>query len=127
MQAVDRAILQGSRVDLISRWRTLVLTDIVYKIIAFVLIAPLIGFVFRMLVAFSGREILADEEILYFALSPVGLLTIVVVGAISIGTLAFEQAALMTILFRGTDRTILQTFMSPDRNTRSRSNFMKKV
>jgi len=41
---------------------------------------------------------LADEDILFFLLEPVGLICVIVVGALSLAILAFEQAALMGVL-----------------------------
>ena len=58
-----------------------------------------------MSVCYSGYSFpcpdarLADEDILFFALSPTGIAAIIIVGAVSVGTLAFEQSALMTIMF----------------------------
>lgn len=41
---------------------------------------------------------LADEDIIFFLLEPVGLICVIVVGALSLAILAFEQAALMGVL-----------------------------
>lgn len=74
------------------------LTDIVYKAIAFVVLTPLVGALFRLFVSISGRTVLADEDILRFVLSPVGWGALVVVGGVAIGIMALELSALMTIV-----------------------------
>ncbi len=42
---------------------------------------------------------LADTDILFFVLSPIGVVTLIVVGAVSLAIIALEQACLMTIGF----------------------------
>jgi len=43
--------------------------------------------------------VLADQDILFFVLSPVGLATVVVVGAVTLAILTLEQACLLAIGF----------------------------
>jgi glycerophosphoryl diester phosphodiesterase len=73
-----------------------------YKVLAFVLLTPLAGLALRVFVSTSGSAVLADTDILYFFLSPIGLVTVVVVGALSLGVVALEQACLMTIGYSAT-------------------------
>jgi len=89
--------------DFRRSWKELVLTDVAYKIIAFIVLAPLVGILFRVLVAFSGKSVLADQDILFFFLGPVGWICFVVVGGIWLGIVALEQAALMGILSASDD------------------------
>ena len=84
--------------DLRATWKTLAITDIAYKFIAFVVLSSIVGITFRIMLSLSGRTVLADEDILYFLLEPVGLVCVIVVGALSLGILAFEQAALMGVI-----------------------------
>ena len=79
-------------------WKTLAITDIVYKIIAFLILTSIVGIAFRTMLSLSGRTVLADEDILYFLMEPVGLLSVVIVGALWLGIFALEQAALMGVL-----------------------------
>ncbi len=79
-------------------WRTLALTDIVYKLVAFVLLTPLVAIVFRALLAWSGKSVLADQDILLFFLKPAGWAATVVLGGLWLAIVALEQAALMAIL-----------------------------
>ena len=80
------------------RWRKLFLTDIVYKIIAFVLLTPLVAILFQTFIGLSGNTVLADQDVLYFLLGPVGWICLVLVGALWLGIVALEQAALLAIL-----------------------------
>ncbi len=93
-----RSLIGGVVHDFRSSWKTLALTDIVYKIIAFVVLTPLLGLLFRVLLATSGSAVLADQDILFFFLGPVGWLCFITVGALWLGIVALEQSALMAIL-----------------------------
>ena len=79
-------------------WKALVLTDITCKIIAFVVLTPLVGVLFRGLVALSGRSILADRDILLFFLGPVGWVCFTAVGSLWLGIFALDQSALLGII-----------------------------
>ena len=94
----NRALLYTVARGFRSSWKALVLTDITYKIIAFVLLTPLVGVLFRVLVALSGRSILADQDILIFFLGPVGWVCFIAVGSLWLGIVALDQCALLGIL-----------------------------
>ncbi len=86
-------------------WRQLVLTDVAYKVAAFVVLLPLAGLALRGFLVLSGNPAIADLDILFFALSPLGLLTIIVVGAIILAVLVLELACLMIIGFGAAQKT----------------------
>ena len=79
-------------------WKQLALTGILYELIAFVLLTPVVSILFQGFLSISGRTILADEDILHFLFTPLGWICLMVVGAVAIGILALEQTALMVIL-----------------------------
>ena len=81
-----------------SSWKQLALTDLVCKLIAFVLLTPLVGILFRLLLAAAGKTVLADQDILFFLLRPAGWLCGIAVGGLWLGIAALEQAALMAVL-----------------------------
>jgi glycerophosphoryl diester phosphodiesterase len=81
-----------------STWKTLALTDIAYKIVAFIVLTPLVGILFRVLLAVSGKTVLADQDILFFFLGPVGWVCAIALGGLWLGIVALEQAALMGVL-----------------------------
>ncbi len=78
-------------------WQKLLLADLVFKAIAFILIAPAVSIVFRTLLAISGRQMLADADIAKFLLHPVGLGSFLLFSAILISIFAIELAILMTL------------------------------
>ena len=98
VNAVRRGRIATVLHDIRFSWKELVLTDITYKVLALLLLTPIIGILFRVLVALSGRSVIADEDILHFALEPMGWICIIAVGALSIAMIALEQAALMGIV-----------------------------
>ncbi|RLE31142.1 MAG: glycerophosphodiester phosphodiesterase [Acidobacteria bacterium] len=85
--------------DFLRAWPRLLATDVVYKIIALVVLTPVVGLALKFFIATGGNTVLADQDILYFVLSPVGLAALVVVGAVSLAILTLEQACLMAIGF----------------------------
>ena len=84
--------------DLRSSWKELVLAGLVFKIIAFVLLTPLVGILFRLLLAMSGTSVLSDVDLLYFFLRPIGWLCFITAGALWLAILALEQASLVGII-----------------------------
>jgi glycerophosphoryl diester phosphodiesterase len=78
------------------------LTDVVYKILTFIVLAPIVATAFRLFVEFSGRTVLADEDILLFFISPVGWLCFITVGGLSLAIVALGQAALLHLLHKNT-------------------------
>ncbi|HJQ80052.1 MAG TPA: glycerophosphodiester phosphodiesterase [Lacipirellulaceae bacterium] len=94
----DRSLLAAAASDLRRSWKELVLTDLAYKLIAFVVLTPAIGILFRVLIAASGNAILTDQDILFFFLGPIGWICFVAVGALWLGIIALEQAALLGIV-----------------------------
>ncbi|WP_221894791.1 hypothetical protein [Bathymodiolus japonicus methanotrophic gill symbiont] len=91
-------ILCAASRDFRATWKTLLITDLFYKFISFLVFSSVVGIAFRTMLSLSGRAVLADEDILYFLLEPIGWVSVIVVGAISLGILAFEQTALMGVL-----------------------------
>ncbi len=85
--------------DFLQAWPRLLATDVVYKIIALVVLTPVVGLALKFFMATRGSSVLADQDIVYFLLSPVGLVALVVVGGVSLAILTLEQACLMAIGF----------------------------
>lgn len=95
---IRRAVTLAVR-DLRRAWLQLLITDVAYKIVAFTVLLPLAGLTLQVFLALSGNSVVADEDILRFALSPVGLLGLLTAAVLMGGIVAFEQACLMTIGF----------------------------
>ncbi|MFN3150615.1 glycerophosphodiester phosphodiesterase family protein [Bremerella sp.] len=83
---------------LFACWKTLVATDLLYKLLAFILLTPLLGSLFRFLLATFGDEVLSDAEIALFFLGPAGWLCLIVVGSLWLGIVFLEQTSLLGIL-----------------------------
>ena len=92
-------VLFGAMRDFLRTWPRMLATDLVLKLLAFVLLTPLVGVALRRFVSLSGKSLLADQDILLFVLSPLGIAALLVVAAAVIAITAFEQAGLMTIAF----------------------------
>ena len=99
MSILDPAFVGAAVGSFRRTWPRLALTALVYKLLGFVLLAPLSALVLRAFLWLSGREVVADEQIAAFFLSPVGMSALIVVGSIGLAILALEQAAAMTIVF----------------------------
>jgi len=78
-------------------WRPLIVTDLLFKAFAFVVLTPAVSLLFRLFLVASGRTVLADADIARFLLHPLGWTAVTLVGAASLAVIAVEQAALMTI------------------------------
>jgi glycerophosphoryl diester phosphodiesterase len=100
--------------DVGSSWRALAETDLLYKAIAFVTLTPLIGLLFRFLIARSGNAAVADVDIaLFFFTTRPGVVALIFVSALVIAVIALEQACLMAIgigRLRGEDLRVRDAF-----------------
>lgn len=85
-------------VTLRRSWRSLVAADVLFKVLAYVLLTPLVGLLFRLFLAASGRTILVDADIARFVLHPLGWIAVIAIGGATVAIFALEQATLMTIL-----------------------------
>ncbi|MBA2113465.1 glycerophosphodiester phosphodiesterase [Bremerella alba] len=90
-----------------SCWKTLVATDLLYKILAFILLTPLVGSLFRFLLAAFGNEVLSDVDIALFFLGPAGWLCLLVAGSLWLGIVFLEQTSLLGVVAaKHTGRTV---------------------
>ena len=83
--------------NLRQSWQQILVTHFAFTALGLVLFAPLIGLIGRLLLKLSGQTALADQDIAYFLLSPLGMFALIAFSALLIGILAFEQAAMMRI------------------------------
>ena len=99
-----KMLLRAAAKDFRRCWRTLFVTDVVYKIMAFVLLTPLVAILFRVIIGLSGNTVLADQDVLFFLLGPIGFTGMTLVGALWLGIVAVEQAALIAIVATPADQ-----------------------
>ncbi len=78
----------------------LALFSLAFKVVNFVLLAPLASFTMRLFLERWGRASVGNFEIADFLLSPTGLAAICCVGGIAIATLYVEIAGLMQIMLQ---------------------------
>ena len=95
MPANTRRVLTLALGDLRRGWRGLLIIDLVCKALAAIFFVPLIVAGARFLIASSGSDAVADQAIISFLLSPLGLLTLLAVGTAQIGFFALEFTALL--------------------------------
>ena len=72
-------------------------THLVYVALGTLLFTPLVGVVARFLLNLSGQSMLSDFDIAYFLLTPLGMAALILLAALLITILVFEQASLMAI------------------------------
>ena len=93
-----RRLLPAVLRDMCGNWKSLALTDLACKLLGFIVLTPVVSALFHVFLALSGRFVVADEDILRFVREPIGWISIVVIGTLSVAILALEQAALMGIV-----------------------------
>ena len=73
------------------------LVHVVFTVLGFVVFSPLITGIGRLLVTVSGQPALDDQDIIYFFLTPLGMLAMILVLSLLAAVVVFEQAALMRV------------------------------
>lgn len=85
--------------DFRRTWPQLLLVSVATRVAVTVVFIPAIALLLRLFLSAEGRQALSDQEIVFFFLSPVGLVALVIVGGTAIGVAFLEAAGLMTIGF----------------------------
>jgi glycerophosphoryl diester phosphodiesterase len=98
-------VLASALDELRRGWRELLAAALFYQVVELTLLTPLLTLALRALVSLSGSAVLADQDILRFALSPVGLLALAAAAAAHIAVLAVDEACLMEIGFGAIRKT----------------------
>lgn len=97
-----RAVVLDASRDLRRSWRGLAYTDLVYKAVAFAVLTPATALLMRWLASLGHKTVLADADIAkFFVTTRVGVVMLVVGGAIIIAISALETACLMAIGLAG--------------------------
>ncbi|MBT8355302.1 MAG: hypothetical protein KJO60_12315, partial [Desulfofustis sp.] len=93
----ETAFNLGKSLLTVMRGNTLsiLIVHLVFIALGFALFTPLLGALSRLLLALSSTEVLADTDIIFFVLSPYGMIALMLFGAMLITILVFEQAAMM--------------------------------
>lgn len=80
-----------------ATWRQVLAVHVVYTGLGVIVFAPLVGLLGQAFLKLSGKPVLADMDLLFFALSPTGAIAFGLFAAITIVISAFELASLMAI------------------------------
>jgi glycerophosphoryl diester phosphodiesterase len=80
--------------------REIVVTHLFYSAIGLVVLLPSIGLFIRLALAVSGKSALTNLDILSFALTPFGAVSLVLLATFQLFVMAFELAALTNIAAR---------------------------
>lgn len=91
--ALCREMLQLGKISIGQMFTT----HIAYSALGLVLFTPLLGLLGRLMLRLSGKPVLADQEILFFLLSPFGIVALVTTAVMLIAVIVLEQASLMAI------------------------------
>ena len=105
-----RGVVVDAVRDLRNSWKSLAITDIAYKVVAFAVLTPLTVLLVRWLASRAGFQVVADADIARFFLTTrVGVFILIFGGAILAAITALETACLMAIGLAGAKGTRLNT------------------
>ena len=101
-----RNLLSDAIHDCRPVWKSLAITGLVFKLLILITAPPLLAVMLRIMIAVSGRDVLLDEDILFFFLRPSGWLALVALGALWLAMEAMGLAAQGEILANARQRKI---------------------
>ncbi|MFY7876591.1 MAG: hypothetical protein ACOVQM_14155, partial [Pirellula sp.] len=62
-------------------WQSMIITDLAYKLLATVVLTPLLTILLQVLLVVRGNQVLSDLDIVLFFAAPLGWLCAIVIGA----------------------------------------------
>ena len=80
-----------------SRKQVLTLIHLFYTLLGVLIFIPLLGFLGQLMLKLSGNEVLSDMQIAGFILSPLGFVSFLIIFALSITIITFEQASMQAV------------------------------
>jgi glycerophosphoryl diester phosphodiesterase len=92
-------VLRGALGDIAGCWKRLLVVSLAYRLLAFVVLVPLSGLILRGFLWLAGSPAVADQDIVGYLLSPVGLAALVVVSAVGLAIVVAEIACLMVVAY----------------------------
>ena len=99
MDPAARSLLTQAFADFRRTWPQLVLTDLVARAAAVIILAPAIGFLGRLFLLRMSTRVVTDEAIVSFLLHPLGFAALITVGAVTGAVIFIESGQLMVIGF----------------------------
>lgn len=83
--------------DLGHTWGQVLCYALATRIAVAVMVVPVLALLLQLILNSQQRGVLSDQEILFFILSPMGLLALIIVGGFAVGVAFIEQAGMMVI------------------------------
>jgi glycerophosphoryl diester phosphodiesterase len=98
MSNTIQSILIAAAGDFRRTWRSMAITDVAYKLIAFAILMPTTTWLLYWLRSGTSDRVVADVDIaLFFFTTPAGILTLIAGGSLIIAITAVEAACLMAV------------------------------
>ena len=97
MKPVTSELVETAFSWLRRTWRKALAIHLIYTGLGVIVFAPLIGASAQVFLQISGRPVLADMDLLFFVLSPAGLVAFIVFAAVTIVVATFELSSLMAV------------------------------
>ncbi len=95
--------VRGALRDFRRTWPQLLLTDLLARIAAFVVLTPVTALLLGLFLIRTDDQVLTDTDIAVFVLHPIGITALIVVGGVWLAVLFAEQAVLMVVGFGALD------------------------
>ena len=99
MKPIQWLDLLEARSDFRRTWPQLLLTDLLARIIAVVVLIPMVGLLIKVFLLQTDDGVLADTDIVVFLLHPLGITALLIVCAVLLGMLFAKQGVLMVVGF----------------------------
>ncbi len=80
-------------------WKLFLGIHIGVNVFSLAVLTPLVSLLIGWLILASGHTALTDEDILFFVLSPVGMIVMLLAGALYTTVIVFQQAAMITAAY----------------------------
>ena len=96
-------IIYAARNRLRQAWLQLFVADLLFKLLTFVVLVPLVVGLLHVLLWVTERGTLTDIDVVLFLLTPVGAVGMLLLAAVWLGITAIEQATLLSLLVAGED------------------------
>jgi glycerophosphoryl diester phosphodiesterase len=93
-------------------WRQVLTVHLVYTGLGVIVFAPLVGLLGQAILKLSGKPVLADMDLLFFALSPTGAVAFGLFAAVTIVISAFELTSLLAIAVARADGKSVSVFVA---------------
>lgn len=99
MKPIPWPQLFEARNDFRRTWPQLLLTDLLSRIIAVVVLIPMVGLLVKVFLLQTDDGVLTDTDIIVFLLHPIGITALLLVGAASLGIEFAKHSVLLVVGF----------------------------